>query len=81
MNTNSEELQRQVEEKKIEIGKNIRKRREKMRYSQRELAELCGVTKSYILKLEHGERSPSLEMLIKLADIFDIKPSSLMRGI
>ena len=49
--------------------------------SQRQLAELIGVTQSYIARLESPQRvqSPTLHVLEKLSDLFDIELSDLVK--
>ena len=41
-------------------------------YSQQEVADYLGCTAVSYSRYESGNRSPSLEMLIKLADYFDV---------
>jgi len=63
--------------KKI-VGKNIRKIRLSRRLTQEELAEKIDMHASYIGLIERGLRSPSLETLSKIADIFDVSEASLL---
>ena len=42
--------------------------REKRRLSRRTLAELCGLSKNMISLYERGEKAPSVDALINLAD-------------
>ena len=46
--------------------------REKRRLSRRTLAELCGLSKNMISLYERGEKVPSVEALICLADFFNV---------
>lgn len=46
----------------------LRKMREEAGFSQTRLAELSGVDRATINKVEHGRRSPSIETLEKLAE-------------
>lgn len=46
--------------------------REKRNLSRRTLAELCGLSKNMISMYERGEKIPSVEALICLADFFDV---------
>lgn len=54
------------------IGNKIKKYRELFEYTQEELAKLVGITPSYLGNIERGEREPSLRLLEKIAEIFDI---------
>lgn len=45
---------------------------------QSELAEQLGLSKSYISEIENSNRTPSLEVIEKYADIFRIPVSSIM---
>ena len=45
---------------------------------QRELAEKLGISPSYVSELEKGNRTPSLELIMKYADVFRIPASSIM---
>ncbi|WP_417592658.1 helix-turn-helix domain-containing protein [Parasphingorhabdus sp.] len=46
--------------------------------NQSTLAKKLCVSRSYISELESGNRTPSLDLLNRYADIFDIPVSSLM---
>ncbi|HHV36154.1 MAG TPA: helix-turn-helix transcriptional regulator [Syntrophomonadaceae bacterium] len=53
----------------MEIGEMIKKRREKLGFSQRQLAYLSGVSNTEIKRIEDGDRKqPSQEILCKLAN-------------
>jgi len=61
----------------------IRKYRILHNLSQSQLAELIGVTQSYISKLENPNRaeSPTLHVLEKLSHLFNIELSDLVEKI
>ena len=42
------------------------------------LADLCGLTRSAIARYERGERFPTIENLIVLADFFDTSIDNLI---
>ena len=50
------------------IGLIIKHNRELCGYSLRELAEITGLSSSYISQMENGKVSPSLSSLVKVAD-------------
>ena len=59
---------------------NIEKRRIAAGMSQLQLSRLVGVQQNTISQYEKGKREPSLEVLIKLADIFGCTIDELVRG-
>lgn len=50
------------------LGKRIREERLKLGLTQEKLSEEIGVTDAYIGKIERGERSLSLETLVRIAN-------------
>jgi len=52
----------------MSIGKRIRKRRQILEMTQKELAEAIGVTPQHISAIEQDKRDPSLSSLGKLAE-------------
>lgn len=56
----------------------LRKLRSEQRYSQSEIAELIGISQSYYARFETGKGEPNLEILVKLADIFDVELDYLL---
>ena len=52
--------------------------REKRRLSRRTLAELCGLSKNMISLYERGEKAPSVDALINLADFFGVSTDYLL---
>jgi len=46
--------------------------------TQERLAEIVDVSGSYIGYLERGKKSPSLELLAKIADVFKVDPAVLL---
>lgn len=61
-----------MEEKEIIeiLGKNIKEARKRNNMTQSELAEKLGVSKQVVSSYENGKRSPSYEMLLKIANVF-----------
>ncbi len=60
------------------IGIYIRKYRTAAGMSQDKLAELCDVSSKHIGVLERGERSPSLETLINIANALNVSADMLL---
>ena len=51
------------------VGEKIREIRIQKKYTQRKLAELCGISNTYISDLETGRPNPSLKTLVKLSEV------------
>lgn len=56
-----------------EIAKTLRSRRESLILRQEDLAEMSGVATKTIHSVEAGSSNPSLETLLKLADILGLE--------
>ena len=54
------------------FGERIRSLRESMNYSQVKFAEIFGIGQSSVVRYEKGEASPALELLVKIADYYDV---------
>ena len=50
----------------------LRKLREAKGISAKTLGELCGLSKNTVGRYENGEREPSVQSLVALADFFDV---------
>ncbi len=68
-----------VDYKKI-LSKNLRYYRELNNIKSYELANLLHVSKSTISSWEKGTRSPDIDNLIKLCDIFNVKLDTLIKN-
>lgn len=51
----------------IQFGTRIAELRKQRNISQEELAERCGVHRTYIGSIERGEKSPTLNTMVKFA--------------
>lgn len=60
------------------IGKNIRKLRMKQQMSQDDIAPRLNICRQTLSNYETGKRLPDLDMLVKLADIFDVSIDALV---
>lgn len=60
------------------LGKKIKELRNKYRLTQTELATQIGVTKSTVAAYENDSRTPSYDVLIKMADVFKVSIDSLL---
>lgn len=62
----------------MDFGKRMKELRKKSSLTQAQLASQIGVTKSVISFYELQERSPSPEVLIKLASVFRVSTDYLL---
>lgn len=54
------------------VGERMRTLRESMKFSQKKIAELLNVSQPSINRYEHGQAFPTIELLVKYADYFDV---------
>ena len=57
---------------KSEFPARLRKLREERRQSRVVVAELCGLSRGAIRYYERGERAPTMDALIAIADYFEV---------
>ncbi|MBC7885418.1 MAG: helix-turn-helix domain-containing protein [Saprospiraceae bacterium] len=62
------------------IGNNIKYLRNKHKLSQQELSEKLAVPRSSLSDYERGHTQVSIDVLIRLSDIFDVKIDDLIRS-
>ena len=60
------------------IGDILKRTRTIYGYKASELSELLGISKSYLSEIENNKKQPSLELLKKYSEIYDMKLSSLI---
>lgn len=65
------------EEIRVAYGKAVRAIRQDKKISQEELADLCGLHRTYISDIELGKRNVSLENIDKIAQALQVKKSEL----
>ena len=59
------------------LGQNLKDIRIKNKYNQEDIAEQLGVTKQTISNWEKGKRTPDINHLIKLANIYQVTLDTL----
>ena len=64
-----------------QLGMRIKYLRQKLHWSQEDLALDANINKNYISDLENGRRNPSLEILERIANAFGISLAELFKGI
>lgn len=61
-----------------EIGKNIKRVRERSGETQVQVAVNSGINSSYYSKIERGEVNPSLEVFFKIIKALGVKSSDIL---
>ncbi|HUX20175.1 MAG TPA: helix-turn-helix transcriptional regulator [Spirochaetia bacterium] len=56
---------------------NVKRARKELGYSQMKLAELCGMSTSFLGEIELGRKFPSAQSLQRLADALGLRPFQL----
>lgn len=64
----------------IKIGKFIAKERKRKKYTQRQLAEILGISDKTISKWECGNGFPEVSLLLPVCDELDISVNELLSG-
>ena len=64
-----------------ELGMRIRYLREQRKMTLEDLAFEADVNKNYLSDLERGNRNPTVKVLAKIADAFNITLEILFKGI
>ena len=64
----------------IKIGNFIKELRLEKNWSQEELASKLYISRQSVSKWENGQTAPSMSIMIKLAEIFDLTVSEIMTG-
>lgn len=62
----------------MNFGERILIARKKNNLSALELAEACGVSRSYITLIENGKRLPSRKILLKMAEVLKVKTNIIV---
>ena len=65
--------------KESKIITNLKSVRESIGMTQQELADRIGIRRETILHLENNRYNPSLEMALKIAQIFDLQVEELFQ--
>lgn len=60
------------------FGEQVRATRKELGWSQEELADACGLDRTYIGGVERGERNVSLLNIFKIAQALKVKPAHLI---
>ena len=63
----------------LRFGKAVRQIRQEKHISQEELADMCGLHRTYLSDVELGKRNISLENIEKIADSLNMTISEIFR--
>ncbi len=61
-----------------QIGKNIKKARQKINLTQAEVAEKAGIHTNYFARIERGEENPSIDIIENIAKALKVKSSEIL---
>ena len=61
------------------VALNLRRLRKKLGISQEDLAEKCGLHRTYVGAIERSERNITLQTLEKLAESLGVSPHDLLK--
>ncbi len=61
------------------FAENLKKIREDIGFSRKDVAEALGITVQAYGNYELGHREPRLEMIVAIADLFDVTTDALLR--
>lgn len=62
------------------VGERIKKRRVELGWTQDQLAQKAGISKSFLSDLENGKRSVSADNLLDIARVLSLSLDYLMKG-
>jgi len=62
----------------VQLGKRIRRYRERLGISQEELADRADIHRNYISQIEGGKRNLSFYNVVKVARALKVSPSKLV---
>ena len=64
----------------FEIGKRIAKRRKKLMLTQVEVEKRAALSPRYLSNIERGKSIPSIDVLVRVADVLDMTPDEVLIG-
>ena len=64
-----------------QIGNRVKSHRLFLELSQQELADLAGVDRKTINRMENSHFSPSVDTLFRLCTVFGTHPTQLLQGV
>lgn len=64
-----------------QIGKKVKTARVSLELSQQQLADLAGIDRKTVNRLENSHFSPSVDTLYRVCTVFGIHPTQLLQGV
>ncbi len=62
-----------------QVGLNVKRMRREKVWSQEELADRCGLHRTYISGVERGIRNPTVLVLEKIASTLEVEAADLLK--
>ena len=62
------------------VARNLRILRKQKGLSQEELADSAGINRNYVGQIEREEKSPTIDVIEKLAKPLDVRPEELIQN-
>lgn len=62
-----------------ELGRRVKQQRKMQSLTQEKLAEMAGISLSFLGHIEHGTRKASVDTLVKLCNALKISPEILLQ--
>lgn len=60
------------------FGDRVRELRSQRGWTQERLSEVAGLHRSYVAGLESGARNPTLDVIVRLAQAFELSPKEML---
>jgi transcriptional regulator with XRE-family HTH domain len=70
---------KQITQAKNNFAEVLRKRRQSLKMSQSSLANLAGVDRKTINRIENGHFSPNLDTIVRLMTVLNLTPAKLIK--
>ncbi len=74
------EVRRVDKELMLQIGKRLRKQREKLNMIREEFAEKAGISPQFLAEIENGKKGMSSETLYKICENFNLSADYILLG-
>jgi putative transcriptional regulator len=78
--TKNKRIDSKINDIKDHLATAIYTRRTSLGYTQQQLADVCGIDRKTINRIENGHFSPNLDTLVRIFDILDIKSKSVFEA-
>lgn len=73
-------LKRSVKDKRVRLAEKLYELRQDNNLSQARLAEIAGVDRKTINRIENGHFSPALDTIVRLCVALGVNPSEMLKG-